>query len=263
MARVAHELTTPVSLISGSLENLQESLASLVRYVEATDKYLTADTEIARLRADLRLDHRLRHTEGLLQICSEGARRLTHVVAQLRGGLPPAAQLAGRVTDLRSILDGAVAMAAHGRARQPMVVTDCLPSHIPVSVNPQSLGQVLLNVVRNAFDALEGRADARVDIEARVQHATAAQPSAVRALVSIRDNGPGIPADHRAHIFAEGFSTKSTRGGLGLGLAISREIMTSLGGSIELLPPGEGTEFLICIPMAEAPDAAGGAGHRL
>jgi len=255
MARVAHELTTPVSLISGSLENLQESLATLVRYVHATDKYLNADEEIARLRADLRLERRMHDTAGLLEICAEGARRLTHVVSQLRAGMPTSPQHAGQSFNLRAIIDGAVAMAAHGQTRQPLVVTDCIPNHIAVSANPQSLGQVLLNVVRNAFDALEGRAGARVDIEARVRKATACADTS-RAFVFIRDNGPGIPADLRERIFAEGCSTKSQKGGLGLGLAISREIMTSLGGSIELLSPSEGTEFLVTIPLAEATDSA-------
>jgi signal transduction histidine kinase len=256
MAHVAHELTNPVSLISGSLENLQESLATVMRYVEATDKYLTTEAEVVRLRADLRLDRRLRDTVGLLEICAEGARRLTHLVAELRGDRRNASVSSEGSSDLRSIIDNAVAMVAYGRPRPPLVVVDCRPRCIAVSVDPQSLGQVVLNLVRNAFDATEGQADARVDIEARVPLAGAL--GAPRVEVSVRDNGPGIPTPYRDRIFAEGFSTKSGKGGLGLGLAISREIMTSLGGSIDLLSASENTEFLVMIPIADPPDQCGG-----
>ncbi len=251
MARVAHELTTPVTLISGSLENLQESLASLLRYVEATEKYLGDAEEITRLRLDLRLDHRMRDTAGLLEICAEGARRLSHVVAQLRSQAAPPARAGGHKSDLRSIIDTAVAMASHGRTHRPLVVTDCLPSQISLSGNPQSLGQVLLNVVRNAFDAIEGQRDGRVDIEARL-HEPKRQCAAKAPLASIciRDNGPGVPADLREHIFDEGVSSKAQHGGLGLGLPISRDIMIAMGGRLDLLPSSRGAKFLIEVPVA-------------
>lgn len=259
MARVAHELRTPVSLISGSLENLQESLATLARYVEATDKYLEEAEEISRLRADLRLDRRLADTAGLLEICAEGARRLNHVVEQLRTTAPPPQAVAGQASDLRSIVDTAVAMASYGRRTRPLVVPDFEPGHIATSGNPQSLGQVFLNIVRNAFDALDGQADARVDIEARLQGSDG-KPR--RVVISVRDNGPGIAPEHRDRIFDEFFSTKSEGGGLGLGLSICREILAAMGGSIRLLLPPRGTEFLIELPVA-AGESLADARHRL
>lgn len=247
MALVAHELTTPVSLISGSLENLQESLASLVRYVEATDKYVAEAEDLARLRADLRLDHRLRDTAGLLEICAEGARRLNHVVAQLRSAGTAAARPGPPGgSDLRALIDSAVAMASHGRAQPPLVVADCSPSDISVAGNPESLGQVLLNVVRNAFDALEGQSLARVDVDARLCAETRV------ACICVRDNGPGIPASRRERIFEEGFSSKVDRGGLGLGLALSREIILAMGGRLELSPSPAGAQFLIYVPAVQS-----------
>jgi two-component system sensor histidine kinase HupT/HoxJ len=250
MARVAHELRTPVSLISGSLENLQESLSTLVRYVEATDKYLTEREEILQLRADLRLDRRLADTAGLLEICAEGARRLSHVVDQLRATAP---QASTDISDLRAAVDAAAAMAAYGRRTLPLVVPDFEPSDILVRANSQSLGQVLLNIVRNAFDALEGQPDARIDITARLDDSAR---KARRALLSIRDNGPGIAPEHRDRIFDEFFSTKLEGDGLGLGLSICRDILLSMGGSIRLLTPSTGTEFLIDLPVAAGPPLA-------
>lgn len=240
-----------MSLISGSLENLQESLATLVRYVEATDKYLTGSEEVSRLRADLRLDRRLADTTGLLEICAEGARRLSHVVEQLRATPPLATAPAGQASDLRAIVDAAVAMAAFGRRSRPLVVPDFSPGRIAVSGNMQSLGQVFLNLVRNAFDALDGQAGARVDIEARLRDGDGTTCTAV---VCVRDNGPGIKAEHRDRIFDEFFTTKAEGGGLGLGLSVCREIVAAMGGSIQLLTPSRGTEFLIELPaVRESP----------
>lgn len=257
MARVAHELTTPVSLISGSLENLQESLASLVQYVEATEKYLGDAEEIARLRADLRLDHRMRDTAGLLQICAEGAKRLSHVVAQLRSGAVTAAWPERRHSDVRAIIDAAVAMAAHGRSKRPLVVIDCLPTRISVVCDAQSLGQVVLNVVRNAFDALDGKLDARVDIEARLRRSPGGT-APPRVTIVVRDNGPGIPRELRRRIFEEGFTSKADRDGLGLGLAISRDIMAAMGGRLELGTSTVGAAFSIEVPAAEPCDSSPG-----
>jgi signal transduction histidine kinase len=240
-------------LIAGSLENLQESLSTLAQYVAATDKYLTGSEEISQLRADLRLDRRLADTAGLLEICAEGARRLSHVVEQLRSTAAPAAAR-GQPTDLRAIVDVAVAMATFGRISPPLIVPDFEPDDIAVIGDSQSLGQVFLNLVRNACDALETRAGARIDIEARVRRAP---EKACFVTVSVRDNGPGIRQEYRDRIFEEGFTTKSEGGGLGLGLSICRELVAAMGGSIQLLSPPRGTEFLVELPavMGEpAPD---------
>jgi two-component system C4-dicarboxylate transport sensor histidine kinase DctB len=129
-----------------------------------------------------------------------------------------------------------------------------MPSQISISGNPQSVGQVLLNVVRNAFDAMEGQRNGRVDIEARVRHPKGRSASAPIATICIRDNGPGVPVHLRDRIFEEGVSSKAQHDGLGLGLAISRDIMVALGGRLELLPSRQGAAFLIEVPVARTPE---------
>lgn len=248
-ARVAHELRTPVSVISGSLENLQESLATLTRYVQAVDKYVTDAEEISRLRADLCVDRRLADTADLLAICAQGAQRLRHVIEQLRSATSAPTAAAGQGADLRAVVDGAVAMVVFGRAAVPAIVCDFQPAHITVAGNPQSLGQVFLNLLRNALEALDGRPDARIEIEARLQD-DHCRPQ--RALICLRDNGPGIAAEHRERVFDEFFSTKSGGGGLGLGLPICREILASMGGSIRLLDTAAGAAFLVSLPAGAA-----------
>lgn len=236
-ARVAHELRTPVSVIAGSLENLQESMDTLVRYVAATEKFLDSHAEAARLRRDLRLDYRIENAPSLLRLCSEGAERLRHVVDQLRDA-PKAPHR--RVLDVAAVLRTAVAMARHERPRAAHVewrVASDLPC---VWADEQDLGQVFLNVVRNAFEATSGSPRARVCIE------VAALDTATIAIV-VRDDGPGLPQTTTTSIFAEGFTTKAS--GDGLGLAICRDIVETYGGSIQARNhAGGGAEFRIVLP---------------
>lgn len=247
IARVAHELTTPVSLISGSLENLEESLRMLTEYVEATQEMIGANDEAARLRQDLGVDYRLRNTPGLLQICSEGAQRLNHVVNQLRfyARRPGEATPAER-SDVKRTLHDALAMALHGRARAPVVSLVVDDGPLTSSVPAEPLGQVLLNVVRNALDAL-GEIDApQLELRAGV-----ASDGTGSVYVAVKDNGLGIPEAYRSRIFDEFFTTKSAAVGLGLGLSITRDILRSHGGSIDLIGSDEnGTEFRIVVPPA-------------
>ncbi len=247
IARVAHELRTPVSLISGSLENLQESMRMLVEYVEATEKWLGRNDEVTQLREDLRLDYRIEHTPGLLRICSEGAQRLSHVVNQLRFYARAPEIRADARTDVRACLNAAVAMARHGRSHAVEVVWNVDSGVDSVAGPAEFLGQVFLNVVRNALDAIAAAEAPRLEITAR---AVEEQGHSFIECI-IRDNGPGIPAAHRDRIFDDFFSTKHGAEGLGLGLSISRDIVQAVGGAIAVAETGAaGTAFRILLRPA-------------
>src|SRR6185436_11877458 len=102
------------------------------------------------------------------------------------------------------------------------------------------LQQVIVNLVTNALDAVTGNADPRVLV--RVYE------TAGEARVSVRDNGPGIPAALRDRVFEPFFSTKGTKG-TGLGLAISRQAVASMGGALTLSSEtGLGACFRIRLP---------------
>jgi len=120
----------------------------------------------------------------------------------------------------------------------------------PVRMDPEHLRQVLLNLIRNAMEAMKGRGT--IELRSRVRG------SFVELLV--RDSGPGIDASMRKNLFIP-FSTTKTQG-TGLGLAISQRLVQSAGGRIELRASGEqGTTFCISLPAAAsgAPPAPGGS----
>jgi two-component system C4-dicarboxylate transport sensor histidine kinase DctB len=114
------------------------------------------------------------------------------------------------------------------------------------------LEQVVLNLLVNAIDAVGGRDDPSVTVDA------AADGSRIRIVVS--DNGAGVPEALRERIAEPFFTTKEPGEGLGLGLAISRAIIAEYGGTLDFSPrEGGGTRFTVLLPAAPAevlPEAA-------
>jgi len=245
IACIAHELNAPVSLIAGSLANVEQYVAALIRYIHATDEAVRMDGRLAPRRAQPEIDYMLEHTPSLLRICAEGAQRLTHLVEQLKGYTRRTDAQAFRDTvDLPALLEAAVGLAAHGRDRLPTIVSELAPLP-PLRGNADALSQAFVNVLGNAFDALGEQVDARVWISTgRMENGDGVE-------VHIRDNGPGIDAAARARIFEAFFTTKPRGAGLGLGLAITKEIVEDHAGSIEVNhPQAGGTEFVIRVPLS-------------
>lgn len=105
--------------------------------------------------------------------------------------------------------------------------------------------QVLINLLVNAVDAVEGRADPRIAV------ARESDGEAVR--LTVRDNGAGIAEAHRQRITEPFFTTKVSGEGLGLGLSISNAILADYGGHLDFAPaPGGGTLAVVTLPLAAA-----------
>ncbi|MCC0014533.1 MAG: sensor histidine kinase [Hoeflea sp.] len=109
------------------------------------------------------------------------------------------------------------------------------------------LGQVFVNLVNNAIDALSGRADARVEIDARRE--------GDRVLVTVIDNGPGIEPERLHKVFEPFFTTKGVGEGIGIGLSIVDNIIRDFGGTITVSNrPEGGACFTIDLQAADGPD---------
>lgn len=246
VARVAHELMSPVSLIEGSLQNLEEHFDLLVRAMSELRRE-AAQPELRQVLADERLEYVLRNTANLLSICNEGAERVTYVVEQLRGFARRREANEPEIVDVRALLERAERMARLASDRPPAVEWR-LGELPPLSGQAQSLGQAFGNVIRNAFDAVAERKDGRVKIAADV---TRRDDGRDEIEVRVADNGPGVPAVLRSTIFEPFVSAKSLGRGLGLGLAIAQEAVAAAGGTLELATSeGTGAEFVFRLPVA-------------
>jgi two-component system C4-dicarboxylate transport sensor histidine kinase DctB len=107
------------------------------------------------------------------------------------------------------------------------------------------LQQVLVNIVTNAADAVEGLGDRRIDVSA--------SGAAEKVMIIVRDRGPGVPAAIRERIFDPFFTTKGVGKGLGLGLSISYNIVKDFGGSLGVENHADGGAlFRVELKAAEA-----------
>jgi two-component system sensor histidine kinase HydH len=95
---------------------------------------------------------------------------------------------------------------------------------LSIEADEQSLRQALFNLVLNAIQAVDGSGEIQVIAEKR---------NATEAVLEVRDNGPGVPSDHRAEIFKPYFTTQKQ--GTGLGLAVVQQIVLAHGWEIECL----------------------------
>ena len=217
-ASLAHELNQPLAAILGNAETAQKMLGR-------------DNVDLAELRAicDDIVDEDHRATEVM--------RRMRALVSKEPPSLAP--------LDVQSVI-GDVVRLLHGSAvlRQCRMLFEAAPGLPPVMGDRIELQQVVLNLLVNAFDAMSGcPADER---EASVR-AVSNGESVVR--VSVSDRGTGIPPGELERIFDPFHTTK--KGGLGIGLSISRTIIASHGGHLwaENNPDG-GATFFFTVPVA-------------
>ncbi|MFQ5591778.1 MAG: PAS domain S-box protein [Phycisphaerae bacterium] len=123
------------------------------------------------------------------------------------------------------------------------------PEVLRIRANPVEIQQALMNVIQNALEAASGAV--------RIVIATQSTGRGVR--ISVRDNGPGIPAAHLEHLFDPFFTSRRQHGGTGLGLSIVHGIIADHGGTVEVQSEvGRGTTFTIQLPVAETTEVAHG-----
>jgi hypothetical protein len=223
-ASLAHEIKNPLAGIAGAVAVIAEDFS-------ATDP----------------------RKEIMGEILSQ-TRRLTKTVQDLltfaRPGTP-----ALESCDLHQIVDRVLLLLAEDpMAKRVRVVRNYSPSLPRVEGDGKQLGQVFLNLLLNAAQAMHG--DGQVTIATRLNgaNAAAAGPTVEACLT---DTGPGIPPATLSELFKPFFTTKPR--GTGLGLAISRRIIEDHGGWIRAeSPPGQGATFRIGLPVSATSRREGG-----
>lgn len=153
------------------------------------------------------------------------------------------------VIDAAAVAESAVELVQpRARALGLAPVLDRPPGPVAVRAGAVRLEQVLVNLLLNALDAVEGRAGGAVRL--------GIAQTADGVVLAVRDNGPGIPAEDLARVTEPFYSTK-TGEGLGLGLSISQAIVTEFGGRLDIeSAPDEGTVVRVTLPASRAAEAA-------
>jgi signal transduction histidine kinase len=120
--------------------------------------------------------------------------------------------------------------------------TECAASDLYVTGDADQLRQVMINVLLNAAQALQGRGQLHVSLSRQSAH----------ALIHVDDSGPGIPEDDRERVFQPFFSTKAQGEGTGLGLPLCRKLVEGQGGEIYVhQAPLGGARLLLLLPLSD------------
>jgi len=218
LANVSHELRTPLAMVLAPLDELLSSRGSLSDSAGASLAVVRRNADRLRILVDDLLDIvRLDHATFRLQLEDVDAREFIYEILATAG---PFAQQGGLSMEV-----------------------ECEPSPMHLRLDLARMERVLLNVISNAikFSPLGGTITIALN---RVDDT---------AVISVSDQGPGIPDDQRERIFERMFQTSTgvaTAKGLGLGLSISREIVQWHGGTIDVQPAEpRGSCFRVCMPV--------------
>jgi two-component system, NtrC family, C4-dicarboxylate transport sensor histidine kinase DctB len=151
-----------------------------------------------------------------------------------------------KIVTLSVVVQDALVIAQSRLVAAGVTVLLDLPADLPpVQGGPVRLQQVLVNVLSNAADAVEGQADRRVELGARAE--------GTEVILTIRDHGPGVAPAIADRIFDPFFTTKQVGSGLGLGLSISYNIMKDFGGDLRVANhPDGGAVFTLVLRPARA-----------
>jgi signal transduction histidine kinase len=179
-------------------------------------------------------------TEGsrqLVRLAGEGINRASGVIRQVLAYSDPGRGTTTRL-DLREILQRSVDFVRGSPEHRQVEIGLSMPGEpLPVEGNPVTLGQVFLNLLLNACEAQAEEGEVAVTAEARGESAR----------VQVADRGPGIEAANLERVFEPFFSTS---GSTGLGLALSKGIIDSLGGRLEAANrAGGGAELTVTLPL--------------
>ena len=178
---------------------------------------------------------------GVLAKAAAQAERAGAIILRLREFVARGAT-ERRPEDLNKVVEEAAALALIGAREQGVHVGFRLESELPpVMIDKVQIQQVVLNLVRNALEAMATGERRALSI------ATSADAEGGGAAVVVTDTGPGLPPEILSHLFEPFVSTKKQ--GMGLGLSICREIVESYGGKLEAgRAPGGGTMFRFTLP---------------
>jgi len=216
-ANVAHEINNPLAIINEKAGLIQDLFTFKQQYAGDAKLAGLVESILTSVRRAGKITKRLltfaRHLEGTVETV-----RVEHVIREVLSFLEKAAEYSNI-----------------------QISVDVTPETPPIESDRGKLQQIFLNIINNAFAAMEkgGHLDIQV---------APVPPGGVK--VQIKDNGCGIPAEDLHHVFEPFFSTKTSKGGTGLGLSITYNLAHEIGGDIKVTSEVlKGTCFSVTLPL--------------
>lgn len=224
VAGIAHEINNPLAFVINNIFIVQETLEKLA--VEGAESPLAASAKVGKMQARISDAH-------------AGATRVKDLVSKLRT-FSRLDEGTVKTINIHESIESVLLFLRHKMESRIEVERNYGDVEM-LTCFAGELNQVLMNIIANAIDAIDGKG--------RITLATGQQNG--HFVIRVRDTGKGIPEEIRNRIFEPFFTTKPIGQGTGLGLAISYGIVQAHHGSMEFTSKaGEGTEFILKIPAS-------------
>ncbi|MBD2449909.1 AAA family ATPase [Nostoc sp. FACHB-152] len=254
VAGVAHEMNNPLGFISASLKQTQPTIADIVEHLKLYQESLpNPSDEIKDHAEEIDLDYSLEDLPKVIDSMIIACDRLKNISTSLRT-FSRADQDYKVLFNIHEGIDSTILILKHrlkANDQRPAIEVITEYGNLPqIECFPGQLNQVFMNILANAIDALD-ELSLKVNrvLKLQIFLQTSVQDKSVA--IKIADNGVGMDEEVKQKIFDHLFTTKTVGKGTGLGLAIARQIIVEKhGGYIQCnSSPGQGTEFVILIPI--------------
>jgi two-component system NtrC family sensor kinase len=236
VAGVAHELNNPIGYIYSNMTHLKEYSEKLVHLVQIAEK---DPAKLEEEKKKVEFNYIVEDLPRLIKSCEDGALRTRDIVLGLRN-FSRLDESSLKEVDIEEGINNTLQLLS-GELKTRIKVHLDLSGLPKIKCYASQINQVFMNILTNAAQAIDVKGDIFISTKLSDQN----------AVITIKDNGPGIPANVLGKIFDPFFTTKSIGKGTGLGLSISYGIIKKHGGDILVKSePGKGTEFTILLPLS-------------
>ncbi|WLD58830.1 ATP-binding protein [Salinispirillum sp. LH 10-3-1] len=245
-AGIAHEINNPLGFITSNVQSLQHYLHKYHEVIDGLDKLLSdvATPEMLKARDALyeatQLAFMRTDSIDLIQESQEGSERVMSIVTSLKDFSHidnsdwAMANLVAGIESTLKIVNNQIKYSID-------VIRDFAPDVPEIYCQPMQLNQVVLNLLINASQAMEGKGEIRISLQ---------RSGDDYVKLGVKDTGTGIEPDHMNRLFEPFFTTKEVGSGTGLGLSVSYSIIKAHQGTIEVASElGKGTEFTLTLPV--------------
>lgn len=240
VAGVAHELNNPIGFIYSNMSVLKDYIDRFEKLVEVAEK---SPKKLAAAKEEVDYEFMMKDLPKLIRSCQDGAKRVRDIVLNLKN-FSRSDELERKEYDLEEGLDSTIQILK-SELKGRIEVHKKFSGIPEVYCYAGQINQVFMNIISNAVQSIEGKGDIWIETKKK----------GLEIVITIKDNGKGIPEKVLNKIFDPFFTTKPVGQGTGLGLSISYGIIEKHKGQILVdSQVGKGTEFKIILPLITPKD---------
>lgn len=231
-AGIAHEINNPSTFIAGNAQSLEKYWEALIQ------KGFFSETK------DQQVDVILEDFPKMISGIRSGVKRITKIVSSLKSYARQDLTIKKSPFDINEVVEEALEIC-HNKIKYNITVEKNIPDSVPFAFGDKyQIEQVIVNLITNAADAMNGKKNARLLISC--------QKNENMVQMEVKDSGPGISEDIINKIFNPFFTSKGRQDNTGLGLSISKSIIEEHGGQLNVKnAPEGGAVFYFSIPVAK------------